>query len=388
MSNICVYLTSRLRMLILPPFFTPATLFVMPSTASSQVEQIVPFLAIANSAAGHRFAYSPPMNTNSTQYKDTSRIFAGPRTILTLLSNAASSLGRILPINPPYNSSSYSVEFYGPAIRCQNANDSTIAHIQELLRRKMNIPLGTATEVESAYFAFVPDIDQDGNFIALSQPRYQEPSKAFNTLWMTYNRTVPGGIGVETIYKVCNLHNSTISLNMTWDKGAQNITGSYTIGEQIHSPHDKIGDVSNLAQHAYSAWMWTLTDQLVGSFAWYNETQPRSSWGPAQFGVINSAIQHNGLLGSSDLDYYFQLDEKYKLYSDQHPNRLSDQRLQDKELARNRTLDILIEELGFNITVSLMQNPLLTLVLPALFRYRRPSQPRTSSALANISCSK
>jgi hypothetical protein len=39
---------------------------------------------------------------------------------------------------------------------------------------------------------------------------------------------------------------------------------------------------------------------------------------------------------------------------------LSDQRLKDKAMARNRTLDVLIEELSSNLTVSMMHNRLLT----------------------------
>jgi hypothetical protein len=39
---------------------------------------------------------------------------------------------------------------------------------------------------------------------------------------------------------------------------------------------------------------------------------------------------------------------------------LSDQLLEDKAMARNLMLDVLIEELSFNLTVSMMHNRLLT----------------------------
>jgi hypothetical protein len=64
-------------------------------------------------------------------------------------------------------------------------------------------------------------------------------------------------------------------------------------------------------------------------------------------------------LGSVDLDAFFDLDEEKGLYTDKNFT-LSDQRVQDKALAKNRTLDVLIEELSFNTTISLMHNNLLS----------------------------
>src|SRR5579862_5791316 len=107
------------RCLILPPFFTPATLFIYPSTNMTKDEQSVPYLAIADSSLGQSFAYSPPY---SNKTDDSSRVFTGPRTILTLLSTATASLGQILPINAPYNHSTYSIQFYGPIVKCDIAN--------------------------------------------------------------------------------------------------------------------------------------------------------------------------------------------------------------------------------------------------------------------------
>jgi hypothetical protein len=62
------------------------------------------------------------------------------------------------------------------------------------------------------------------------------------------------------------------------------------------------------------------------------------------------------------LDAYFEFDEEKELYKGQNMStafKLSDQRLKDKAMARNRTLDVLIEELSFNLTVSMMHNQLL-----------------------------
>jgi hypothetical protein len=65
-------------------------------------------------------------------------------------------------------------------------------------------------------------------------------------------------------------------------------------------------------------------------------------------------------LGSADLDVYFDFNYIYELYRRDNETKLSDQRLQDKQLARNRTLPVLVEELSSNLTISLMHNTLLT----------------------------
>ena len=338
-----------------------------------EVVRQVPYLAIAHSDAGSKFAYSPPMNQNTTKFKDdVSRTFTGPRTVLSLLSTATASQGKILSIAAPYNHSSYSIGFYGPIVQCETANRSTVILIDNFLDEMMAEPMGTAKAAESAYFAFVPARNASGNLIALSEQRLQEPSNATNELWFTFERFVVDAAGSKDttrLHQVCYLYNSTYGLQLEWDKGIQNIKGSYQVREKIWFPQDKLGDVSNLAQHAYSALFWSITDQVVGSFTWYQETETPSPWRPAQFGGIDSAIAHNSLLGSSDLDVFFWLDEKYRLYKDDNETILSSQRLQDKALARNRTLDVLIEELSFNTTVSLLQNGLLTLAISHRFSF-------------------
>lgn len=329
--------------------------------------QDIPYLSIAQSASGSKYSYSPPMNRSTVQFvDDISKTFCGPRTILTLLSTATASRGEILPIKPPSNHSSYEIQFHGPVATCSDANTSTIRLIDGLLKNKAAEPLGTAFLNESAYYAFVPAVNSSNQLVAMDQPRYQQPSNASNELWMTFQRYNIDGtdkFNRSRKYQVCRLYNATYNLGLSWDGSSQNVNISYEVKEEVFFPHDKLGDVSNYAQHAYSAFMWTLTDQLVGSFAWYIESKP-SPYRPAQFGAINSPIQHNSVLGSSDLDVFFNLEvEKgLYLYNPETPGNLSDQRLQDKFMAKNRTLDVLVEELSVNMTVSLLHNELLTYV--------------------------
>ncbi|KAF2026082.1 hypothetical protein EK21DRAFT_116192 [Setomelanomma holmii] len=47
--------------LLLPCFFTPATLFVYSDTDVIYIEAMMPYPPIANTSEAHRFSYSPPI---------------------------------------------------------------------------------------------------------------------------------------------------------------------------------------------------------------------------------------------------------------------------------------------------------------------------------------
>lgn len=327
----------------------------------------VPYVAIANSSAGHQFAYSPPKNTDDTpdHMRDTTRIFTGPRTVLTLLSSATASSGEILPIAAPSNHSSYSINFFGPLVRCEDANGTVAPIIDRLLNEHKSVRKGTARQVDNAYFGFVPSVNNEGEIIALSQPRYQGPSMAINELWMTFQRWSVNSSGdrVRTrSSQVCRLYNATYDLDLQWDLNVQNVTGQATVHEEVAFPRDVPNTVSHMERHAYAAFMWTLTDQLVGSLGWFkeDENQTNSLVKVPQFGALESPLQHTSLLGSVDLDIFFDFRSLYDLYVNNDDKDMTGQRLQDKNLARNQTLAVLIEELSFNMTVSLLHNQLLT----------------------------
>lgn len=365
-------LLMQYRGLLLPPFFTPATLYVYQSTNVVSINSLMPFPHIANSTAsvGSAYSYSPPARRGRTQYvDDASRIFTGPRTIVSLIASATASLGEILPIKLPYNTSSHKIEFHAPIIQCLDANTSTAELIETFRKQDMARGDGVIVETDSVYYSFVPSYDATGEMYAHSTPRLQTPSNATNELWMTFLRPViqSGERVIRRHFQVCTLHNATYDLRIDRDHGIQSVSKSYTINEQVHYPHDNASSVSNMAQHAYTAVMWALCDQLVGKFSWYNNTvwDKNSSLatpsGAAQFGVLQSPIGRTSLLGSVDLDAFFDLDEANKLYKQPEGNgSLSEQRLMDKAMAKNRTLDVLIEELSFNMSVGLMWDPLLT----------------------------
>ncbi|ORY04871.1 hypothetical protein BCR34DRAFT_491266 [Clohesyomyces aquaticus] len=355
--------------LLLPPFFTPATLFVVPSIGSQKIEWQMPYPAIADGRYGSMLAYSPPILRGTRQYvDDVSRYFAGPRTIMSLIATATASLGEILPISSPYNTSTHAIDFYAPIVKCTDASSSEQTQIDGFLREEMaNQTDITSNETDSAYYCFVPTWSS-GQLTAVSKPRQQTLSNGTNQLWMTFLRYTgnvnnAGQMVKERRYQICRLFNSTYHVTISRDRGFQNVSGTYDVHEEVPYPNDKPGSISNMAQHAYTAFMWQLSDQLIGKLSWFESknytTTSSDTSGPSQFAVINSQISRTSLLGSSDLDVFFNLDEEHWLYKTQNLT-LSDQRLQDKALAKNRTLDVLIEELSFNTTMSLMHDPLLT----------------------------
>lgn len=336
----------------------------------SNVTANMPYPNIADSTAAHRYSYSPPVRRGTTQHKDDqSRIFTGPRTALSLVSTATSSLGEILPIDLPYNNSAYSVQFSAPIVKCNEANETMASMIERYAQDERTTIWDSAQEIDSAYFGFVPTLNDSRGLEAVWHPRQQISSTPLNQFWMSFLRPRLDERGQrvkDRHYQTCQLYNASYDVNISQYHGVQNVSRNYVIGDAIPFPTDGLDIVSDMTQHAYAAFMWILCDQFVGKFAWYakpNASLPTPTRGASQFGSIDSPIQHTSLLGSLDLDAYFEFDEENNLYEDQNISNiydLSDQRLRDKALAGNRTLDVLIEELSFNTTLSLMHNVLFT----------------------------
>jgi hypothetical protein len=313
-----------------------------------------------------RFTYSVQSNSSGSE----SEQFLGPRTIISRLSTATATQGQILPISPPFPNSTYALEFYGPAVQCGEANSSVATIIKSLRKEAVTSFRGNIVDNSDYYFAFVPDLSNVGNssapnggVAAVSQIRLQQPQNASNQLWMAFSRYVLDTTGQRTTEDhclLCQLYNATYNINLTFEEGSQTIRDQ---GTRILNPvdyPDANAPVSAdlMVQHAYSAFMWALTDLLVGSMGIFTEETSNGSNVPTNFGEITTQIEHTSLLGSSDLDPYF--DSSHALHSNN--SIISDQRLQDIALAKNRTLDVLIEELAYNTTLSFMNSNLLSYV--------------------------
>jgi hypothetical protein len=308
------------------------------------------------------------MRRGTTQYvDDKTRVFTGPRTALNLVTTATSSLGEILPADLPYNNSAYSISFFAPIVKCAEANGTEAERINDFLLEGMATETDNKKETDSAYYSFVPTYNNTGHLTAIWHPRQQTPSRPINELWMTFLRPTlhPNGTRIKLRhFQICKPHNASYALHISQYHGTQTVSGTYTpFADPVSFPVDEPDAKSNMPQHAYTAFMWAFSDQVVGKFAWFAQSANAPNTSAAQFGVIDSPIQRTSLLGSVDLDALFEMDEEKGLYRDQHVENvftLSDQRMRDKVLARNRTLAVLVEELSFNITVGLMRNRLLT----------------------------
>lgn len=113
---------------------------------------------------------------------------------------------------------------------------------------------------------------------------------------------------------------------------------------------------------AYTAFMWMLADQLTDSIAFYRNISTTGGTGNDVWSEINSDIQTTALLGSSDLQSFFDYNRNLYPSTGTDSEKMSDQRAEDIAFAKNRTLNALIEELSSNITLSLMNSDLLAYV--------------------------
>lgn len=347
-----------MRLVPISSLIAPATLSVKPIMRNATVMANVPSPRISDGQQFYRFAFCVQDEEAGTE------IYLRPRTILTQISVATATSGQILPIRPPFTNSSYQIQFFGPTVKCGDTN-TTISHaIDTIKEQKNHTSASSFVEVSSSYFAFVPDLSSPEAIQAadLSNPNGQ--SNASNKLWMVFPRYIVDEDGVgefQNHYLTCQLHNASYEVSLSFTEGVQLVEIlNLTVLDAIEFPKYSLVLMNNTVQHAYSAFMWALSDQLTGSMGIFHE---KFSTGGTNnqtltFGLINSKITPTNLLGSSDLASYFN--QNHALHPENNTGMVSDQRAEDVAKARNRTLDVLIEELSRNITMGLMHSDLLS----------------------------
>jgi len=310
------------------------------------------------------FTYSVPSNTTT----GTGEQFLGPRTIISRLSTATATQGQILPVNPPSSNSSFVVQFYAPSVQCSQANSTVATTVDFFRNQSITNSTGNIIEWISNYFAFVPDLTNLGsNSLSergvqmVDQMRPQQPTNASNQLWMVYSvyDYSTGQKQVVDRFTTCQLYNASYRVNLTFQDGNKTITplNITTLNEVPYPVQNAPASDDLLVQHAYSAVMWAFTELLTGSMGIFTEYSAGTT---TRFGEITTQIEQTSLLGSSDLDVFFN--NNHFLYSNN--TITSNQRQQDVDLAQNRTLDMLIPELAFNTTMSFMNDPLLSPSVP------------------------
>jgi len=296
---------------------------------------------------------------------DTTRRFSGVRSELSLLVNQVASIGEILSVEPPYADSAYSSMFLGPIVVCRSASPSEQVEMDHQLQLHLETPLGSSKELKSAYYAFCPAFGSDGGVTAHWEVRNQGPMNgtgASNQLWLIYTPFADDDLenricDTVTKYTVCELWNATYSIDLAWNSSTRSQRASYTTERHnlVEFPDDHSKTPSDMVKHAYSAFFLAFRNQIIGSLGWYEDETGY------QHGVIDSPIQQNILLGSSSLDQYFTFNKNTP--GCRLPfSEMSLQRRRDKNLAANRTIDMLIEELSANVTISILHNELYTYV--------------------------
>lgn len=303
-----------------------------------------------------------------TTADDKRLLFAGPRTIVSRLVTATATNGVILALDPPYANATYTVNFDGPAIKCDTAN-ATIAQIIDNLRNEADQNHAKdVTPIATRYYAFVPVLSGARNLSspnqgisAISSARLQAPVEGSNELWMVYSKYSEGYDALplrdrptEDEYKTCRLHRASYTFDLAFQEIVQDSKLiKQDILEAVAYPNQ--GDLQSddlKIRHAYSAVMWAISDLIIGKMGNYDISDDTFG-GRTNFSEINTQIAHTSLLGTSDLRVFFDKNRDWNVAP-------SPQTAQDVALAKNKRLVDLIEELTLNVTMSFMHNPLLT----------------------------
>lgn len=114
--------------------------------------------------------------------------------------------------------------------------------------------------------------------------------------------------------------------------------------------------------------MWALSKMITGFIGFFHDVRlstntTANSTAARVYSQILTDIDQTISIGSSDLYSHFinnhVISGNVGSLGLSGQGYFSDQRIQDINVARNRTLNVLIEELSSNITLSLISNPLL-----------------------------
>lgn len=224
----------------------------------------------------------------------------------------------------------------------------------------------------NAYFAYVPDLSDSATW-GLPNTRNTNSSRSSNQLWLFYLNNATDLTNVRTnefskycpieVYQVCTLHNAVYNITVAFENGLMNVSFNNGTGPNIGSEMDyplPVVDIINQPDEvpnlSYAAFMWALTELLVGNMSMVSETVPLANGTENNIptGQIQTSIENTALLGSSDLDCYFLIDPYLT-----NKTGISPQRGQDIAFAKNAQLPTLISELSINITISLMNDALL-----------------------------
>lgn len=283
------------------------------------------------------------------------------------------TFSKILSVTPPFSNATYEINFFGPVVKCKDASLEVAKHIHDATERSRLAVDKPLIEIQNSYFAFVPDLSKsgiDGSAGVVQIANHSDTNGAAhgsNELWLGFQRyhdDPDGTVRLRSHSLQCQLYNTSYQVSLSFVQGVQSMQWKELKPLNI-IPYPNGPSSSNRKEMemAYTAFMWTLSDQLTGSIGFFNNITVNATIGADTFSDITTGIQETALLGSSDLQSFF--DFNHNLYPSKNgtsSGKVSDQRAEDIALARNRTFDVLIEELSANITMSLLSSDLLSSV--------------------------
>lgn len=220
---------------------TPATLSVRPGQSSNTTRGEVPFLAYANEKQTITWA----------NFEGAGNVESASAALNRLVAATSSSIA-VLPFSAPFPNSSYTLDLYGPALKCENlstalANNSLdtgeAKSLQDAWDQTMNSPLsggGWASDNDPLYTAVSP-----GNI------------SMYSHLFVNTNK------GNGQNYS-CHLWNTTYTLDFDFRDGIQSAsirTLLYTAPMSI--PGSQFADQYAPGEIAY----WSIFDSLSNVLA-------------------------------------------------------------------------------------------------------------------------
>lgn len=280
------------------------------ATASLAAEQpppnisYTPFLAGAVVATNQRHSSS-----QSSRRSSQNDVYNGPKPSLSRLAMTVLLTGDILPISAPVNAS-YTLEFYGPSISCEAAN--------ETLLQTLNLDPGAPGNTTD-FLATVP----------------------IDNAWQLQVAQGPGG-QVNGSRKasgiVCQVYNATynVSLNFTNGRQTLNVT-NVTLQRSTPLPDPNSSEDVQILN--YRAFMDAFTRPIVGNVSHSSQSVY----------IVSSSVLQTQLAYGPDL---------WNVYVDRPMHYPS------------LTLKSGIEELWRNYTLSLLNPELTDLYVPSILSFR------------------
>ena len=333
-------------------FISPATLNVRTVMMSTTQLISVPVLNIAQASQYTRYTYAVAGVLPSLEK------FLGPRSIIVRWAPASASTGQLPSLPQPSTNATYNLTFFAPYVHCGSSTPNIIQQVDTMIDQATQAQDPSVELVSIDYFA-TAGVVQGENLTNLA-----DASPTSNQLYLSfksYNTSLNFSEPVEKHYVTCQLYNSSQTVRFSWENGVQDLQVlNKTLLQPVGYPVNGSTLPESEEAMSYSAVMWALSSQLMGSIAFYKDLNAtgdvtQETYAGRIYSQLTSNTGQSSLIGSSDFNSHFA--ENHLLGNGS--GLYSDQRLQDMACAGNRPLEILIPELSSNITLSLFMDPLL-----------------------------